>query len=118
MNKKGFTLIEMIVTVTLLCTILLLVVPSILSQLSSRTKELGKAEQDIIVEAAKVYVSKYNEQYSFLGEYCIPLEALKKEGLYTPSSRTKYFGDDSKYSVIVNVTIDTKNYMFKNDACR
>lgn len=120
MNKKGFTLIEMIVTVTLLCTLLLLVVPGILSQLSSRTNELSEKEQEIIIEAGKAYISKYNEKYEYNNEtkvYCISLEQLKKEGLYTPTSRTKYFGDDSNYSIIVTVNKESNDYVFKNEAC-
>lgn len=124
MNKKGFTMIEMIVTVTLLCTMLLIIVPSILSQLSARTEELSETEQNIIIEACKVYVSKYNESYLYKesgtveqNTYCIPISELKKEGLYTPSSRTKYFGNDDNYSVNVVVSSKTKTYSFENKSC-
>lgn len=120
MNKKGFTLVEMIVTMTLLCTILLLVIPSILSQLSSKTSELESAEQTIIEEAAKAYVSKHNEEYAYIDSnktYCISIETLKKEGLYTPSSRTKFFGSDENYSVKVVVEKETKKFDFQNIKC-
>lgn len=118
MNKKGFTLVEMIVTITLLCTILLLIVPSILSQLSSKTSELENTEEQIILEAAKAYTSKYSEKFSFGGTnnvHCIELKELKKEGLYTPSSNSKFFSDKVDYYVKVEVTSETKNYSLENE---
>lgn len=118
MNKRGFTLVEMIITITLLCTILLLVIPSILSQLSSKTSDLESTEEQMIVEAAKVYTSKYSEEFSYKSSkntHCIAMDALKKEGLYTPSTNSKFFNSKDDYFVEVVVTSETKKFRLKKD---
>jgi prepilin-type N-terminal cleavage/methylation domain-containing protein len=88
MNKKGFTLVEVITTVALVSILMLIVIPSLLSQLSTKTDEASKQEQTMLEEAARVYVDKHHEEYKDVTNACITIEMLKKEGLYSTAGRS------------------------------
>lgn len=122
-KKKGFTLVELIATVALMCLVLLLVVPNILSRLTDKTDEIDAKEVELIEEAARVYVDKYVEKYPApdTGEsiYCISISDLKEEGIYTPDSRSAYFASEETYSnyrVKVTITPKKKSFSFQDNS--
>ena len=88
-NNKGFTLVEIITTVALISILMLLVIPNLLSQLSTKNQEASEQEAKILVEAARVYVDRHHELYENKTSDCIKLETLESEGLYSKSTRNK-----------------------------
>lgn len=88
MNKKGFTLVEIITTVALVSVLMLIVIPNLLSQLSSKSKDAGEGEQKIIEEAARVYVDKHQEEFKDVTDRCITIEELKNDGVYSTTGRS------------------------------
>jgi len=78
MNKKGFTLIELIAVVVIMAIIAMIATPNIINMIDSGNK--GKYVSD-----AKIFISKANSMYkleksssSFDSEGRIKLEALEK----------------------------------------
>ena len=55
MNKKGFTLIELIVVIVLLSLISLVVFPAVFSTLNASKETAYKSQKEIVVKAAKEY---------------------------------------------------------------
>ena len=68
MNKHGFTLIELIVTIVIMALILILVMPSITALINNNEEKQYEYYADSLVEAAKVYVDKEGEDINSLGE--------------------------------------------------
>ena len=66
MNKKGFTLIELVVTIALLAIIVLIAVPAANTITEKSKKENCKTLRDSTIRAAELYVSdnRYNENWS------------------------------------------------------
>ena len=55
MNKKGFTLIEVISTIVILSLIALIVFPAITSTIKSSRESAYKSQENILIKAAKAY---------------------------------------------------------------
>lgn len=68
MNKRGFTLIELIVTIVIMALILILVMPSITALVSNNEERQYEYYADSLMEAAKVYVDKEGEDINPIGE--------------------------------------------------
>ena len=59
MNKKGFTLVELIAIVAILAMITALAVPNITKEVTANETQQNKVKNETIENAAKVYASKY-----------------------------------------------------------
>ena len=81
MNRKGFTLTELIAAITLLVIIIIIIAPKILSSFNSKTEELSKQKQELIFNAIDNYMDvRKNEYPRDIGKsYCISLNNLKQE---------------------------------------
>lgn len=102
MNKKGFTLTEILVVIAIIVIILLIAIPTILNT-SDRSKD-NQYENvlDTIKAAASEYVTRYKSDFSELineGDMdCITLDELQEEGLIdqkliNPNTNEPFKGD-------------------------
>ena len=67
MNEKGFTLIEILITITIMALILIMVMPSITALQRNNEKRAYEYYADAMMEAARVYVNKEGEDINSLG---------------------------------------------------
>ncbi len=67
MNKKGFTLIELIATIVIMALILIMVMPSIRALRNNSEKKQYEYYGDSLIEASKIYVNKEGEDITSLG---------------------------------------------------
>ncbi len=56
MKNKGFTLMELLGSITILALIALIVFPAILNMLGDSQSKIDKAKQDYVISAAREYV--------------------------------------------------------------
>ena len=85
LNKKGFTLFELLAVLAILITILLVAIPSITSSLSrSEEKELN-SKKELIASSVEISVSKNDCYYEDLKKSrCVfPVEDLLSSGWIT-----------------------------------
>ena len=81
--KKGFTLIEMLITILLIGIVIVVAVPAVRNlTYNSDTKKYNQMEK-VIIEAAKLYASSYQGELTNTKYECfnIPYSTLLKEGL-------------------------------------
>ena len=56
MNKNGFTLIEVLAVVVILSLLMLIITPNLLNSIKNREGQITEAQQEMIIESAKLYL--------------------------------------------------------------
>jgi prepilin-type N-terminal cleavage/methylation domain-containing protein/uncharacterized repeat protein (TIGR02543 family) len=108
MNKKGFTLMELLTVVTLIGLLSLIIIPNITENIKKKKIEIDTVNQKILEAATDVYIQNnpitYNYNYEANGStYCIPIQTLINEGiLETPFKNVN--GQEIDYSNQVKAT--------------
>lgn len=99
MNKKGFTLTEILGVVVILGLLMLLVTPAVLNSISSNEQSVTNSQKQMLKEAVSLY--RENHKRESLPQ-CVSIQTLKNEG---------YLNTDFE-----GVTSDTKNITGVNDS--
>ena len=110
MNKKGFTLVELLAIIILLVGVFLLVYPKITEMLEKEEKKIDDMELDTIYDAVDRYVennNSYNKNPD--SEYYILIDTLDNEGMipidnsdYTKQAIRVKIGKSSNYHEIIS----------------
>ena len=119
MNRKGFTLIEVIVVIVIIVLLSLILIPNVMLFVSKNNKDMCYKLKDNIESAAKMYV---NENKYELGFNCegnpieIGLSTLIDTGkisspVINPVTNKPVSNDDVKVQVKYNC--GTKNFTYK-----
>ena len=110
MNKKGFTLTEILGVITIVSLLLLLIIPSITNKIAQNSDKAKNAENNLIYVAVDNYIEK--KEHINNSTYCIPIKELIDEGELVEPIVDVETGEDIS-DKIVTVTIDkdgNKNY--------
>ena len=79
--RKGFTLVELLATITILGLIALLVVPTVTGTLNSFREDAKENQKDSIVAAAKLWATDHRLELergiNQAGNYCVTVGELK-----------------------------------------
>lgn len=78
MNKKAFTLTELIGVITILGLIAIIVFPPLLKQIKKTQSTIDEATKKLIIAGASNYVDENKNKFSKISEnvYCITLQTL------------------------------------------
>ena len=84
-KNKGFTLVELLGVIIILSLIMLLVFPKIVNSIKNSSKNTDKLEEELIYNAAKLYINKYKDNYpkNDGNVYCIAVKDLVDENYLT-----------------------------------
>ena len=75
MNNKGFTLIELIMVITILTMVGLIATPNVIKFIKQNKVDNYNNTIDSIIEASKLYVSENRNDLNFENnDFCIPGE--------------------------------------------
>ncbi len=110
MNNKGFTLVELLVSVALLAIISLIITPTIMGVIKDNKIESCKKLFSSTEEAAKVYVSE-NRYGTIPGS--IKASELKNKGYLTNSTINQLTKTDISSNITVTITFNTTTKKFK-----
>lgn len=115
MNKKGFTLVELLVVIILIAAIVLLALPKITDSVKNNTDNVDKIAFNIIKEATKLYVSDNSNLFHKKENkiYCIKLnELVDNKYLKAP---ILYNGLDVTNTKVIKITYQNGfNYELKD----
>ena len=115
MNKKGFTLVELLVVLVLLAVIMSIAIPSVTSSMERSKQKQKDAKIELIVSAAEIYFDRNKEKcvngtgdcYVTVKELVCDYRLLTKEQVKDP------FNESS--TVIGSVTYESDgNYSFSS----
>lgn len=79
MNKKGFTLVELLGVMVIFVILALVSLPILINKVKKSENTLDAATKTIIYTATKLYVTD-NFNYSVGDIYCVSLQTLKEKG--------------------------------------
>lgn len=112
MNKKGFTLVEVLAVLILLSIIVVVVYPRIMEKVKQEENKIDKAKLDLIYVAAKDYILEDKNSYSEIGvKYCINLDDLNKTGKIVID--IEKFKEDYNYNGVQVIIGNDNNYSYK-----
>ena len=79
MNKKGFTLAEILGVIVIISLLLLLIMPTIINKISQNGDKAGEINDNLIFDAIDNYIEE-NIGTNKPGTYCIPIQDLVDNG--------------------------------------
>ena len=118
MNKKGFTLTELLGVIVILAIIAIIAFPSVLGLLNSSQNETDEAMQNFAITAARNYVNDNMDSYPKALEgqtktYSnLKIQTLLDEG-YISSTTISSEKNCEMLNDYVKVTSDSKKYLFE-----
>ena len=119
MNKKGFTLIEIMGVIVVISLIFLIAIPTILNKVKKGQDTIDESTQNMIISATKDYMSdNINDYPEEIGNvYCIDINDLIDKNYITEDIVTTK--DKSILIKKVKVSIDncSDEYEYKNGTC-
>lgn len=84
MNKKGFTLVEVLIVVALLAVIFSISVPRIINIIGSSDKRNFETKKSLIVNAAEMYVQDNHYELELTDAYYVSVNDLLKKNYLEP----------------------------------
>lgn len=80
MNKRGFTLVELLAVIMIIALLAAFALPRVLNQFSNYTGELDKKEKELLLNTARGYVEKNKGTYigadNEKTNFCIKIDDL------------------------------------------
>ena len=98
MNKKGFTLVEVIACMAILGILAAISYPAILNMVASHKKQQYEEYEKLMVNAAKIYFDE--KPINSSGCYYVKLSTLKQQGLIQSISLNKLEANYSNSMVV------------------
>ena len=105
MNKKGFTLAEILGVIVIIALLLLLLMPTIIDKMAQNGDKAGEINDSLIYDAVNNYIEE-NIDKNKPGNYCIPIQDLVDDGKLVDPVIDVTTGEDITDKTIY-VTIDS-----------
>lgn len=119
MNKKGFTLAEIIGVIVILGLVALLAFPPMLNMIKNSENKISDATKTLIYTASSQYTAKYINNFPKKegNVYCITIEDLVKEEFLQSSIQNENLGDFGlKTKIKITINNDLKyDYIIDNN---
>lgn len=109
-NNKGFTLIEVLGVLIILCIIFVVVFPNVLNYFKKSEQAIDDATKKVIADAAKDYMDSNSMAYSQIEDsiYCLEINEMISKG-YLDEEHIKNLDTNKKY-IKVNYKEDKYTY--------
>ena len=113
LNRKGFTLVEVLVVLVILVIIMSIAIPSVTSSIE-RSKQKQKDQKiELIISAAELYVDRYKNSYSGSDTYIINIKEIICDGIITKEQAKDPQNEEYTLSGYVSYTKNGNNYTWQ-----
>lgn len=92
LNKKGFTLIELVGVIIIISILSLLFFPSLINQFKKTSDNMDETTKKIIIDSAKIYMDNNESNFDKSKTYCISISTLI-DNEYLEDNFTEYDKD-------------------------
>ena len=115
MNKRGFTLVELIGTIVILLVLSLLVFPNLLNLIKNSKKDISTSTKDFIYGQAKSYIYDNVNGYTLKegNIYCIGLKDLVSKNYLNTPLKDAESGNDIDLSKQIEVKVNNNDYSYE-----
>ena len=115
MNKRGFTLVELIGTIVILLVLSLLVFPNLLNLIKNSKKDISASTKDFIYGQAKSYIYDNVNSYTLKegNIYCIGLKDLVSKNYLNTPLKDAESGNDIDLSKQIEVKVNNNDYSYE-----
>ena len=115
MNKRGFTLVELIGTIVILLVLSLLVFPNLLNLIKNSKKDISTSTKDFIYGQAKSYIYDNVNSYTLKegNIYCIGLKDLVSKNYLNTPLKDAESGNDIDLSKQIEVKVNNNDYSYE-----
>lgn len=111
LNRKGFTLVELLVVLVILVVIMSIAIPSVTSSIERSKQKQKDSKIELIESAAELYVDRHKN--SFSGDKIL-LNVIICDGLLTKEQAKDPFNES--YTLSGYVLYSNNEYTWKDDA--
>ena len=105
MNKKAFTLAEILGVIVVIGLLLLIIAPTIINRVNSKKENVEEAANKIIYDAASQYITENREHFPQGKKYCIKLTDLIEAGKLASPVKDVKTGKDMDNDYVVEVSL-------------
>ena len=92
LNKKGFTLIELVGVIIIISILSLLFFPSLINQFKKTSDNMDETTKKIIIDSTKIYMDNNESNFDKSKTYCISISTLI-DNEYLEDNFTEYDKD-------------------------
>lgn len=114
-NRKGFTLVELLVVLVILAVIMSIAIPSVTSSIERSKQKQKDSKIDIIESAAEVYVDRHKNSYSGNSTYIIKIQDIICDGLLTKEQAKDPFNESYTLGGYVSYNKSNGTYEWKEE---
>lgn len=109
LDRKGFTLVELLVVLVILVVIMSIAIPSVTSSMERSKQKQYNSKVQLVMSAAEIYVDRHKNSFNNAGiTYEIFIEKLICDGLLTKEQAKDPF--DEQYTLNGYVQLSSNNY--------
>lgn len=123
MNKKGFTLVELLAVIMIIAIIAAFALPRVLNQFSNNTGELEKKEKELLLNSARTYIEENKGEYigadNVKTPFCLTIDQLVNSNNLNAGFAKDTLGNDynSNYSIQVIHNKETNKDVYSYLLC-
>ena len=108
MNKKAFTLAEILGVIVIVGLLSIIIVPNVINSIQSKKHSISDAQKEILFNAVELYMDSDKKTYTKNpGEtYCISVEELQNKG-YLSQQQFENITEPENGIKTINVNVDS-----------
>ncbi len=118
MNKKGFTLVELLAVIAILAILMLLIMPNVLNMFEKGRKDAFKVKVESIVRIAESQKQSDSLSNNTRNYYCYNIENIcnSETKLDTTDTDAKYIVDFGPNGKVDFIAVEDSNYCYVNES--
>lgn len=114
LNKKGFTLVELLVVLVILVIIMTIAIPSVTSSIERSKHKQRDSMIELVVSAAELYVDRHKNSYNGDSTYTITISEIICDGVLTKEQVKDPLNESYTLSGYVLYTKSSNSYDWKD----